>query len=315
LEETYQKVNISVIIPLYNKENFVTKTIQSVLDQKHADFELIIVNDGSTDQSLKKAEAFKDPRISIINIPGSGVSVARNKGADLAAYNWIAYLDADDWWAPDFLSEMVQAIKAYPNHHLFSSGRSRVFENKTERYKNEFLPEDGETNEVNYLKIISRHLPLINSSNTVIRKSHFKVKGYFWEDQSMHEDHDLWLRLSIEEPVIFVNKNLSFYRIDEQLSASKLYYKPADFKIFLKTMLKVRDQISHSDKKYFQSYCNRFILFTFIKYYSKYTKKEEQMIYGLSKKLMKGNHLLFLKILKVLPFKNTYPIFKYLHLK
>ena len=95
---------ISVVIPLYNKESFITETIQSVLNQTFADFELILINDGSTDKSEAVVKTFNDHRIRYKSIANSGVSVARNTGIELAKFTWIAFLDADDWWAPSFLS-------------------------------------------------------------------------------------------------------------------------------------------------------------------------------------------------------------------
>ncbi|MCH7785011.1 MAG: glycosyltransferase family 2 protein, partial [Bacteroidetes bacterium] len=118
---------ISVIIPLYNKDKFITKTIQSVLNQTFTDFELLIVNDGSTDNSLKIAQSFNDKRLKLISIENSGVSLARNTGIKAAKHNWIALLDADDWWAPTFLEEFIEAFKLFPNYNLFVVGRSRFF--------------------------------------------------------------------------------------------------------------------------------------------------------------------------------------------
>lgn len=136
---------ISVVIPLYNKEELITVTVRSVLSQTFADFELLIVNDGSTDGSLAVVSAISDPRIKVINIENSGVSVARNTGIKAASHDWVAFLDADDWWDHSFLEEMTKAIKSYPEHKLFAGGRSRVFKDVTERYDHPLLPSDGET--------------------------------------------------------------------------------------------------------------------------------------------------------------------------
>jgi len=88
----------SVVIPLYNKERSVKNTIESVLNQTFQDFEVIVVNDGSTDNSLEVVKSFNDERIRIINQKNSGVSSARNRGIKEAKYEWIAFLDADDLW-------------------------------------------------------------------------------------------------------------------------------------------------------------------------------------------------------------------------
>ena len=89
---------ISVVIPLYNKEKQIKRTIQSVLTQTFQDFEIVIVNDGSTDNSTIEVEKIKDSRIRLIHQENAGVSAARNKGIEEAKYELIALLDADDEW-------------------------------------------------------------------------------------------------------------------------------------------------------------------------------------------------------------------------
>ena len=96
----------SIIIPLYNKEKFIENTIQSALNQTFLDFELIVVNDGSTDGSLELVKAFKDQRIKIYSIRNDGVSKARNFGIQKASTNLIVLLDADDLWKSNHLEEL-----------------------------------------------------------------------------------------------------------------------------------------------------------------------------------------------------------------
>lgn len=303
---------ISVVIPLYNKEEFITECLRSVLDQTFTEFELLIVNDGSTDKSLDKVKLINDDRINVISINNSGVSIARNTGIQKAKFHWIAFLDADDWWERTFLEEIIKAIKEYPQNKLFASGRSRVFKNQIERYEHEFLPEDDKSHNLNYFKVISKYLPLINASNVVIKKSLFFEKGFFREGQLNHEDHDLWMRLCIKEEVVFVNKNLSFYRKDNINSSSYRKYMASDFYTYLGTIIEVKDQLTLSEKRYFRKYYNNFILLTFIKNYGDYSKIEEVDVFLLSKKIVTGKHLLILKILKLFPYKKTYLILKLL---
>lgn len=104
---------ISVIIPLYNKEKMISVTIASVLSQVYTDFELIIVNDGSTDNSIDEINKFKDRRIKVVNQQNQGVSAARNKGILEANGEWILFLDADDILEPYCLSELWKAQNLY----------------------------------------------------------------------------------------------------------------------------------------------------------------------------------------------------------
>ena len=302
---------ISIVIALFNKENFITETIQSVLNQTFTDFELLIVNDGSTDNSLKIAQSFNDKRLKLISIENSGVSIARNTGIKATKHNWIALLDADDWWEPTFLEEIVEAINLFPNHKLFAGGRSRVFKSQVERYQHKFLPEEGKTKVINYYKVISKYLPLINSSNVVIDNSLFKTKGYFREGQINHEDQDLWMRLCVNEEVVFINKNLSFYRKTEEITASTIYYNADDFCLFLETILKVNKQLTKTERKYFKDYYNKFILLTYIKNYGNYSKEGENKVFQLILKIITGKQLLLVRLLRVLPFKKKYLFLKY----
>ena len=107
----------SVIIPLYNKESFIEKTLECVLNQTFKDFEIIIVNDGSTDASLEKIKKFTDNRIKIFQQENQGVSVARNKGMEMAEGEYFCFLDADDEWKNDSL-ENLSPFLLFP---LFSS--------------------------------------------------------------------------------------------------------------------------------------------------------------------------------------------------
>jgi glycosyltransferase involved in cell wall biosynthesis len=103
---------ISVIIPLYNKAHTIVNTLNTVLRQTFQDFEIVIVNDGSTDNGVEViTTAFNDVRIKIINQANGGVSGARNTGADAAQYNYLAFLDADDEWKLGYLAKIYEAIK------------------------------------------------------------------------------------------------------------------------------------------------------------------------------------------------------------
>lgn len=301
---------ISIVIPLYNKEDFITETIQSVLNQTFTDFELLIVNDGSSDASVEFVNNFKDDRIRVISIENSGVSVARNTGIKAAKHNWIALLDADDWWAPTFLEEMVAAILRFPEKKIFASGRSRVFQGFKERYQNKYLPKDSDTKVINYFKVISRYLPIINSSNVIIMKSHFDEAGFFRPGQGRHEDHDLWMRLSINNLVVFVNKNLSFYRKTGENTASQDSYSAKDFSNYLETLITVKSKVSEGDKAYFEKYYKRFTALVYLKYTDHYTIDERQTISKQLKLLLGNTRWKLLKIVGALPLHKLYIGFK-----
>ena len=115
----------SVVIPLYNKENHIQKTLNSVLSQSFTDFEIIIINDGSTDNSLDKVQEIKDSRINIYTTPNHGVSKARNTGILKSNSQYICFLDADDFWYENHLSQMKRLLDSFPECGLFATSYYR----------------------------------------------------------------------------------------------------------------------------------------------------------------------------------------------
>ena len=130
---------LSVIIPLYNKESYIKNTLRSVLEQNFTDFEIIIVNDGSTDNSLEIVSSFKDERIQVIHQPNSGASSSRNKAIQSAKTEYIAFLDADDFWFPNHLEELVQLIQDFPNCGMYCS-RYQTIISKNQLYSQKAKP-------------------------------------------------------------------------------------------------------------------------------------------------------------------------------
>lgn len=114
-------IRISIIIPLYNKEPYIKRCIQSILDQTYQSFEIIIINDGSTDRSIEIAKEFNDKRIRIFNQNNAGVSAARNRGIREAQYPYIAFLDADDEWAPPHLEQIHTLMLKYPAYNVYGT--------------------------------------------------------------------------------------------------------------------------------------------------------------------------------------------------
>ena len=111
----------SIVIPLYNKEAYILQTLQSVCKQSFSDFEILLINDGSTDRSLEEVAKVKDIRLKIITQKNQGVSRARNFGMQQAKGNFIALLDADDLWAPNYLEKIHALTKEFPKEAVFSS--------------------------------------------------------------------------------------------------------------------------------------------------------------------------------------------------
>ncbi|MDA8106173.1 MAG: glycosyltransferase family A protein [Nitrospiraceae bacterium] len=108
-------------MPLYNKEDEVDRAVRSVLNQTVSDFELVIVNDGSTDKGPQVVRAIEDQRIRIVDQTNQGVSAARNRGIEEASAELIAFLDADDEWMPDFLETIIDLKEKFPCCKVFAT--------------------------------------------------------------------------------------------------------------------------------------------------------------------------------------------------
>lgn len=269
---------ISVVMTLYNKEAFIKKAVASVISQTYKDFELIIINDGCTDGSLQLVEEFKDSRIKIISIKNQGVAVSRNLGVKEAINPYVALLDADDWWASTYLEEIVNAIKKFPENKLFATGRTHVFAEKEVEYTNLYVPKKGETGLVNHFQVISKQLPALHSSSITFKKDYFLDKGGFNEVMQHFEDHECWLRLTLEQSIVFVNQPLSYYNKTTEGSLSQSVVKSSDLHQYFETILFVKERLSGKESRFFKKFYQRFAKWSYLKYAPTYTEKERVLL-------------------------------------
>ena len=108
-------MKFSIVVPLYNKAPYIETALRSVLDQSIADFEVIVVDDGSTDGGAEIVRALDDPRITVIRQTNGGVSRARNVGISMAQGEWVAFFDADDWMHPEYFATLIEAQRLHPD--------------------------------------------------------------------------------------------------------------------------------------------------------------------------------------------------------
>jgi glycosyltransferase involved in cell wall biosynthesis len=192
---------ITVIIPLYNKEKYIKNTIKSVLRQSFTDFELLLINDGSTDKSVAAVNTFNDSRIQLINQDNKGVSSARNLGIKKARTPFVALLDADDIWQETHLESLIKLQQKYPNKQVFASAYSLQFKNK----KQTFILKKTFENPLNFFKN-SLQFSILNSSNVLLNKNIFEKIGFFNTQYKGGEDTDFWIRLGLKYAVCFTNE-------------------------------------------------------------------------------------------------------------
>lgn len=207
-------MKFSVIVPLYNKEAFVERTLRSVLSQTFADYELIVIDDGSSDGSYQKAcdvLGMENPRCRIVKQENSGVGAARNKGVALARGEYVAFLDADDWWEPTFLEEVNRLTERYPEAATFATG-FYLIKNGKKRKAPIGVEKDFEQGCINYFRVYAKTMCMpVTSSSVAIRKEAFEEAGQFRTHLTFGEDCDLWIRLALKYPVALSNVPLANY--------------------------------------------------------------------------------------------------------
>jgi glycosyltransferase involved in cell wall biosynthesis len=207
---------ISVIMPLFNHENFVARAIKSVLSQTFACFEVIVVNDGSTDSSASIVNQFTDERILLVDQPNQGVSAARNTGIRHAKFGLIAFLDSDDEWFSTYLEHIYMLHRKYPDCAVYAT-RYQVRKNQKSAdvitlngVGESFL--DGVIE--NYFEICAHSDPLLWSSATAVKKEALLNVGGFPVGWKSGEDLITWARLACRYKIAFCNKTLSTYHFN-----------------------------------------------------------------------------------------------------
>ena len=204
---------ISVVIPLYNKEAYIQHTLDSVFAQTYTDYEIVIVDDGSTDQSVEIVKQNSDPRIRLIQQKNAGVSAARNRAISEAKYDLIALLDADDEWKPTYLQTQMELVQNYPQCDVFCCNYEfRNAEGKvtpTIIHKLPFSGIDGLLN--NYFEIASCSHPPICSISIMVRKNAIQSIGGFPVGIKSGEDLLTWAKLAVKYKIAYSTKPLAVF--------------------------------------------------------------------------------------------------------
>ena len=197
---------ISVIIPAYNAERTILETIASVQQQTFSDFEMIIINDGSSDRTVEILDNVKDERLKIFSYQNSGVSVARNRGISHATGEFIAFLDADDLWTSDKLEAQLTALQQHPEAGVAYSWTCFMRE-KGGSYIEKSRAFEGNV----YAKLLVTNF-LHSGSNPLIRREAIESVGGFDTTLIPSEDWDFYLRLAARWSFVLVPKPQIFYR-------------------------------------------------------------------------------------------------------
>ena len=222
-------MRFSVIIPLYNKEAYVRKALESVIAQTFKDFECIVVDDGSTDNSADVVRELVNDRFRLIRQPNAGVAAARNNGVKASKGEYVCFLDADDWWEANFLEEMDRLITEYPeaglcatNYVYYKPGKTHVALNLSRGY-------------IDYPKAYyeGSSMPVTSITTCMPRKVFDEMRG-FPVGIKLGEDFLLWAKTALHYKVAFCEKPLAYYNNDvpASLRATRNLHAPEHHMLF-----------------------------------------------------------------------------------
>lgn len=202
-------IAFSIVLPLYNKESSVYKTVQSILGQSHKLLQLVVVDDGSTDNSVEKLSEIQDSRLKLVRQANAGVSAARNAGVDASKHEYIAFIDADDLWHRDFLSVMSQLIQQHPERNYFATlwqpwSRHDDMPTDSRHY------DSSKASLIDYIEA-SYNDVVAHICSTVVRKDAFVAVGGFPIGVKHYEDQDFMCKLARESQMLLYQEALVYY--------------------------------------------------------------------------------------------------------
>src|ERR1019366_1298080 len=216
--ELHNKPLFSIVIPTYNHAHLINKCIDSILAQTFTDFEIIVVNNFSEDDTIERVEAYKDKRIKLINFHNNGIIAAsRNTGVKNSIGDWICFLDSDDWWYPEKLATSLNYFDSadiiYHDLDLFKNGKKKMLRKmKSRPLENDCLKD---------LIINGNALP---NSSVIVRKSIILKVGWLSEKKELFavEDTDYWTRIAtVTNRFIYIPKSLGAYYIGNNTSVTE----------------------------------------------------------------------------------------------
>lgn len=243
----------SVVIPLYNKEKTIKRTLESVLTQKFENWECIVVDDGSTDSSVEIVKQFLGQGVKLFSQRNSGPSAARNIGVRYATGNWIALLDADDYWLPHHLSDLHELINKYrqcktvATSYITSNGKDTVCPNR-------WIFKGMKDGEFDYIKYqIDNDMTLIHSSAVAVNKERWIESGGFNEELRLGEDTDFWFRISLNETIAVTARPSAVYVLDLSGNSTRDVLYAGDL-----PYCKLENKIDQHRKNSFRKFVARF---------------------------------------------------------
>ena len=228
----------SVILPLYNKEDYITNTLESVLRQTVQDFEVIIVDDGSVDRSAQIVSSFSDPRIRLFSPGHRGTSATRNFGIRQARGRFVCLLDADDVWEKDFLQTAKRLLAAFPEAGMVCPAYQVAYGRRIvhPRWRSVDPEKDGLVRD--FLEMATAPFWVCNSSNAVFRRETLdSFATWFPETETVNEDYDFYIRIGTKVPVAFSPHVCCTYNRVSSSNARKAHAKRVVYSpVYMRTL-------------------------------------------------------------------------------
>ena len=257
------KPYFSIVIPLYNKQTHAKETIDTILSQTYQDFEIVIVNDGSKDNSLKIVESIKDSRIRIINQVNQGVSAARNNGIKESKAPYIVFLDADDIWLSNFLETIHDMTINFPEAGMYAT-RYELVDNKNQHTSLDIqaLPNKNYIGLIpNYFKSVTLgDLPVCASAVCIPKKIFSENNIWFPVDEKYGEDQHVWARVAMKYEIAYNTKVCALYMLGTVNNTTIEGSKEKEPHNSILSLVEFKETIENEEKrKYFDKYIQRSI--------------------------------------------------------
>lgn len=203
---------VSVIMPTYNRADYLKRSVQSVLDQTFTDFEIILINNYSTDDTLNVVSAFNDRRIKVIDFKNDGIiAKSRNRGIKQSTGKYIAFLDDDDLWCPDKLELQIKYMESHPEFGLVYSNAIVIDEHESMKDLR-IDPKQAKTGQVFPDLLYENFIPILT---VLMRRVIFETNGPLNEDSCIRgaEDYEYWLRAALKFDFGYIDEPLALYRV------------------------------------------------------------------------------------------------------
>jgi len=253
------QISFSVIMPLYNKAKYVERSITSVLKQSYDHYEIVIVNDGSTDSSLEIARKYESGKVRVLDQSNRGVSSARNVGIENSSHEYLCFLDADDSWKPNFLEVLRGMINAYPDAGLYATSY-QIFE-YGKKTRNAMVNTNIAGEKMGILPDFFKAYtigdsPLHMSSLCIPRRVFNDIDG-FPEGERWGEDLDVFGRVAFRYPIIFSKEVCTDCRRDAEGRACNSYDRHSDWVFFKNAMDELKgNHLAERTKAELKDYLN-----------------------------------------------------------